>query len=100
MKTKFDNIRHFFNLFFCNEYGEFGDTYPEIVQSAVNILGGVDEQLITEIDLFLQLYSDDESAMAALRNVMGDDDYWVAFPPTLTVFLSWLSSYLKELAQQ
>lgn len=80
----------------------FGSSYPEMVLTYINSVGR-DEYLsyiIDDIDGFLKKYPDNGSASAAFDHIFGLPGFSLRFPPTLTVFLNWLSSYLKELAQQ
>lgn len=80
----------------------FGSSYPEMVLTFINSVGR-DEYLnyvIEDIDQFLKTYPDNDSASVAFDKLFGLPEFSMHFPPTLTVFLTWLASYLKELAQQ
>ena len=80
----------------------FGSSYPEMVLTYINAVGR-DEYLdyvIEDIDTFLQKYPVNDSASSAFDKIFGLPGFSLRFPPTLTVFLTWLSAYLKELARQ
>ena len=97
----FTNISNFFIVFFGQDSDEYGENYPDIVDSAFKIYveGGENylDYLIHNIDDFRQTYPDNESAAVALnkltRYLAGDTHY---YPPTLLDFLAWLSASLKQ----
>lgn len=95
------SISNFFIVFFGQDSDEYGESDPEIVDSAFNIYvedgGNHLDNLIRNIDDFRQTYPDNESAAVALnkltRGLAGDTHYYT---PTLLDFLSWLSACLKQ----
>ncbi|WP_455819714.1 hypothetical protein [Pseudomonas cerasi] len=98
---EFTTISTFFIVFFGQDSDEYGESDPEIVDSAFNIYvedgGNYLNNLITNIDDFRQTYPDNESAAVALNELTGgsagDTRY---YRPTLLEFLEWLSSTLKQ----
>mgnify|MGYP000858211925 CR=1 FL=1 len=96
-------MREFFDIIWGPTSSDtFGSSYPEMVLTYINSVGR-DEYLdyvIEDIERFLQTYPDNNSASVAFDNIFGLPEFSLRFPPTLTVFLHWLSSYLKELAQR
>lgn len=97
----FTNISNFFVVFFGQDSDEYGESYPDIVDSAFKIYvadgGNYLDDLIRNIDDFRQTYTDNESAAIALNELTnssaGDTRY---YPPTLLDFLEWLSLTLKK----
>ncbi len=97
----FTNISNFFIVFFGQDSDEYGENYPDIVDSAFKIYIEDGENyldnLIRNIDDFCQTYPDNESAAVALnkltRYLAGDTHYYT---PTLLDFLAWLSASLKQ----
>ncbi|BCQ36162.1 hypothetical protein ERHA55_39490 [Erwinia rhapontici] len=97
----FTDISNFFVVFFGQDSDEYGENYPEIVDSAFNDYaergGSYLDNLISNIDDFRQTYPDNESAAVALnlltKGSAGDTRYYT---PTLLDFLAWLSAYLKQ----
>jgi len=98
---KFTTISTFFIVFFGQDSDEYGESYPEIVDSAFKdyIDGGENylDHLIRNMDDFCQTYPDNESAAVALNELTGgsagDTRYYT---PTLLDFLAWLSATLKQ----
>ncbi|WP_455812279.1 hypothetical protein [Pseudomonas graminis] len=94
-------ISDFFVVFFGQDSDEYGDTYPEIVDTAFKTISkhGMQhiDDLINSIDLFREYYIDNESAAKALnkltRGLAGNTHYYT---PTLLDFLAWLSASLKQ----
>ena len=98
---KYKWISDFFIVFFGQDADEYGETYPEIVNTAFKSISrhgmqNIDD-LIESIDLFRANHIDNESAALALneltRGSAGDTHYYT---PTLLEFLAWLSAYLKQ----
>ncbi|MBK4727970.1 hypothetical protein [Pantoea agglomerans] len=94
-------ISDFFVVFFGQDSDEYGNTYPEIVDTAFKTISrhGMQhiDDLINGIDLFRETYTDNESAASALNTLThglaGDTHYYT---PTLLDFLAWLSATLKQ----
>lgn len=87
----------FFLVFFGQNADYWGDSYPEIVDSAIEFEGGVSNKLIAEIDKFLTDYPTNITAAQALDKITdGFVGETASFPPTLLDFLAWLSAYLKQ----
>lgn len=93
----YENIRTYFSVFLGNDADAYGDSYPEIVDSSIECFGGIDENLINEIDLFLADFPTNELAASQLNKItenrIGD---CAEYPPDLIAFLSWLSAYMKQ----
>jgi len=93
----YKNIRTYFSVFLGNDIDAYGETYPEVVDSSIDVIGAIDNDLIDEIDKFLAEYPTNELAGPAMNliteNRVGD---CAGFPPTLIDFLTWLSAYLKQ----
>lgn len=97
----FTSISNFFIVFFGQDSDEYGENFPEIVDSAFKIYIEDGENyldsLIRNIDDFCQTYPENESAAVALnkltRYLAGDTRYYT---PTLLDFLAWLSASLKQ----
>ncbi|WP_455812277.1 hypothetical protein [Pseudomonas graminis] len=98
---KFTTISTFFIVFFGQDSDEYGDSYPEIVDSAFKIYvedgGNYLNNLITNIDDFRQTYPDNESAAVVLNELTGGSaGNTRCYTPTLLDFLAWLSASLKQ----
>lgn len=94
---RYRSIKMFFLIFFGQDADHWGDSYPQIVDSAIEFQEGVDDVLISDIDRFLREYPTNEEASRALNEItMGSVGDTASFPPTLIDFLSWLSAYLKQ----
>lgn len=93
----YKNIRTYFSVFLGDDVDAYGDTYPEVVDSSITVIGAVDSHLIDEIDKFLAEYPTNKLAVPAMNliteNRVGD---CAGYPPTLIDFLTWLSDYLKQ----
>lgn len=93
----YKNIRTYFSVFLGSDIDAYGETYPEVVDSSIDVIGAIDNDLIDEIDKFLAEYPTNELAGPAMNliteNRVGD---CAGFPPTLIDFLTWLSAYLKQ----
>lgn len=93
----YSSIKIFFLVFFGQDADRWGESYPEIVDSAIEFEGGVSDKLIAEIDLFLTAYPTNEKAAQAMDKITnGLAGETASFPPTLLDFLIWLSAYLKQ----
>lgn len=91
------SIKIFFLIFFGQDAEHWGNSYPEIVDSAIEFQDGVDDLLISDIDRFLREYPTNEEASQALNKItMGSVGDTASFPPTLIDFLAWLSAYFKK----
>lgn len=93
----YKNIRTYFSVFLGNDIDAYGETYSEVVNASIQVIGAVDEHLIEELDQFLSEYPTNELAVPAMNIIteyrVGD---CAEFPPTLIDFLSWLSAFLKQ----
>lgn len=91
------SIKMFFLIFFGQDADHWGNSYPEIVDSAIEFQDGVDDVLISDIDRFLSEHPTNEKASQVLNEItMGSVGDTASFPPTLIDFLTWLSAYLKQ----
>ena len=99
MKKNYDTLRNYLSIYFDNQLDEFGDTYPQIVETSVK-LDAPTCLLIHDLDDLLLNYPDNRTLTQKLDQLMGCSEYAKRFPPTPLVFFTWLSAYLKELAQQ
>ena len=98
---KFTSISNFFIIFFGQDSDEYGESYPEIVDSAFKIYvedgGNYLNNLITNIDDFRKNYPDNESAAVALNELTGGSaGNTRCYTPTLLDFLASLSATLKQ----
>ncbi|NEG63798.1 hypothetical protein GQQ23_15805 [Pantoea agglomerans] len=95
--SNYNNIRMYFSLFLGDDADAYGDNYPDVVDSSLEYIGGVDEALISEIDSFLTEYPTNVQAVIALNNLTGERHGDCAdYPPSLIEFMMWLSGYLKQ----
>lgn len=99
MKRNYDTLRNYLSIYFDNQLDEFGETYPEIVETSVKLQVPV-SLLVQDLDDLLLNYPDNKTLTQKLAQLMDYPEYAKRFPPTPIVFFTWLSSYLKELAQQ
>ncbi|WP_421505743.1 hypothetical protein [Erwinia rhapontici] len=80
-------ISDFFVVFFGQDSDEYGDTYPEIVDTAFKTISkhGMQhiDDLINSIDLFRETYTDNESAASALNMLtheLAGDTHYCKYP--------------------
>lgn len=99
--SDYSTIRTYFSIFLGDDADAYGENYPEVVDSSLEYIGGVDEALITEIDRFLLEYPTNEQAVMALNNITEERHGDCAgYPPSLLEFMIWLSAYLKQKRDQ
>ncbi|GLR09202.1 hypothetical protein COO59_03270 [Mixta theicola] len=99
----YPSMREFFDIIWGPTSSDsFGFSYPEMVSTYINSVGRDEylDYIIADIDKFLKEHPENASASVAFDALFSLPGFSLRFPPTLTVFLTWLSSYLKELAQQ
>jgi len=94
---KYETIKVFLTTFLGNDADAYGENYPEIVDTATELVTGLKSDLQNEASEFIREFSDNEKARLYLNNLTQGDIGDVYFlRPSPLEFVSWLAIYLKE----
>lgn len=93
---KYQTLKVFLTTFLGNDADAYGDSYPEIVDTAIEMVTGLKADLQSDSAEFVSDFSDNNSATDYLNKLTEGDIGDVSFlRPSPLEFVRWLSDYLK-----
>lgn len=94
---KYETLKVFLITFLGNDADAYGESYPEIVDSAIEMVTGLKPELQKEASEFSREFSDNNEATRYLNKLTDGDIGDVSFlHPSPLEFIIWLSTYLEQ----
>lgn len=94
---KYQTLNVFLTTFLGNDADAYGESYSEIVDTAIDMVTGLKSDLQADAAEFARDFSDNDAATKCLNKLTDGDIGDMSFlRPSPLEFVTWLSVYLKQ----
>ena len=94
---KYGTLKVFLTTFLGNDADAYGESYPEIVDNAIDLVSGLKIDLQKDASDFVNEFSDNDVATLYLNKLTNGEIGDVSFlRPSPLEFIFWLSGYLEQ----